>query len=160
MEKQIQEVEREIIDTFASISQSLGYSEVHGKIIAALIVSDGPISLEELAKKTRYSIGMISLSLDLLEVIGMIKRIKKPQDRKLYVKFEGDLVESIKTAIMLKIKKGISDVDENFRRHEEEVEKIKTEEGKKLLKNLQRLEKVTKRMQEYISGLNKVKIPE
>ncbi len=69
-----QNIEEHIYSTFASIASAIGYSEVHGRIIAALLVSDRPLSLEELSKKTNYSLAAISLSLDLLEIIGMIKK--------------------------------------------------------------------------------------
>lgn len=158
-EKKVAETESEIIDTFAEISKSLGYSEAHGKILAALLLSGKEICLEDLAKKTRYSPGMISLSLDLLEVIGLIKKVKKPQDRKLYIQFEGDLLEAMKTAIMIKLKKGLVEVGGSFVDYEKELEKLKSEEGKKLLENLRRLEKEAKRIEKYVSELGKVEIP-
>ncbi|HIJ98758.1 TPA: hypothetical protein H1005_02350 [archaeon] len=159
-EKSIHEIESEIIDTFASISQSLGYSEVHGKILAALLLSGKPLCLEVLAKKTRYSISMISLSTDLLEVIGLIKKSKKPNDRRLYLELSGDLVEALKTAIMLKLSKGFADVQANFSRYKEEI--MKTKGGKEkeyLLKSLERLEKETKRIEKYVAELSKIEIP-
>ncbi len=161
MEKTISEIEREIINTFASMSESLGYSEVHGKILAALIISGDVLSLEELAKKTRYSTSMISLSLDLLEVLGMLKKIKRPNDRKLYIQLDGDLVETIKTAIMLKISRGFSEVHENLDEYRNEIKNAKgsTEEKKKLLKNLGRLERESNRIKKYVEALSKVRIP-
>ena len=153
------EIEREIIDTFAEVSKSLGYSEVHGKILAALLLNKKELCLLDLSKKTRYSPGMISLSLDLLEVIGLIKKVKKPNDRRLYIVFEGDLLEAMKTAIMLKLKKGLTDVEGKFESYERSLEKAKGEDGKKLLDNLRSLKKEAKRIENYITVLGRVDIP-
>lgn len=152
-------IESEIIDVFASISGSLGYSEVHGKILAALLISGETLSLEKLAKKTRYSASMISLSLDLLEVLGMVKKVKKPGDRKLYLQLEGDLLESLKTAIMFKLIKGLAEIKSNFRQYREEIHKIDSKDKKKLLKSLKILETQIKRIGKYADRLSKVKIP-
>src|SRR3989338_7801721 len=78
-------IERHIYDTFSEVAASLGYSPLHGKIIAALIVHGKPMRLQELAQATGYSPSMVSLSLDLLEVLNIIKKVKKTADRKLSV---------------------------------------------------------------------------
>ena len=113
-----------------------------------------------IAKKTRYSISMISLSIDLLEVIGLIKKMKKPNDRRLYLEMTGDLVEALKTAIMLKLSKGFADVQTNFLRYKDEIGRTKSgAEKEHLLKSLERLEKETKRIEKYVSELSKIEIP-
>ena len=160
IERSVHEIESEVIDTFATISQSLGYSEVHGKILAALVLEGKPLCLEMIAKKTRYSISMISLSIDLLEVIGLIKKSKKSNDRRLYLEMSGDLLDALKTAIMLKLSKGFVDVQANFARYRDEIGKAKGGvEKEHLFKSLERLEKETKRIEKYVSELSKVGIP-
>jgi len=159
--KNITDIEKDIIDTFAEISQTLGYSEAHGRILAALMVSMKELSLDDLAKKTRYSTGMVSISLDLLEVLGIVKKIKKPQDRKLYVKMDGDLLEVLKTAIMLKLGKGFSEVQGSFSQYREKIKNVKGSKTEKdaLLRTLEKLEKETLRIGSYVDELSKVEIP-
>ena len=53
-------LEEDILATFSELASTLGYSPIHGKIIGALLVEGGPLSLQELAKRTKYSSGMIS----------------------------------------------------------------------------------------------------
>ncbi|MFO7872836.1 MAG: hypothetical protein R6U26_04365 [Candidatus Undinarchaeales archaeon] len=158
--KTLEDIESEIIDTFASISESLGYSEVHGKILAALLISDKALSLDQIANKTRYSSSMISLSLDLLEVIGMISKVKKSGDRKLYVKMDGDLLEALKTAVMLKLGKGFEDVSENLSTYRKKIKDMdkKPKKQKELLKGLKKLEQEAERIDKYIEKLSKVEI--
>ena len=71
------EIEEKILDRFAEVASSIGYSPLHGKIIGVLIVRGKPMSLQEVAKATGYSSSMVSLSLDLLELLGIIKKGKK-----------------------------------------------------------------------------------
>jgi len=159
MGKKAEEIEREIIDTFASASSFVGYSEAHGKIIGALIVSNGAMSLEEVAKKTGYSVSTISLSIDLLEVLGIVRRVKKRGDRRLYLELDGDILEALKAAVMLKVTKASLSAYESFERYKEEIGKMHGSEKAKLLKSLGRLEKEMKRMGLYLNELSKVKMP-
>lgn len=160
MRRKISEIETEIINSFAEASSFLGYSEVHSKIIAALLVSGKDISLETLAKRTSYSTSMISLSLDLLEVLGIIKKLKKQGDRKLYVELQGDLLPTLKTAVILKIQKGIIDGRKNFEEYRKEIAEIKNSDKKNLLKTLGRLENELSRIERYINRLAEVEVPE
>src|SRR3989338_6954511 len=100
-------IEEKIYSTFASIASSIGYSEVHGRIIAALLVSNRQLSLNEIAKKTGYSLAAISISLDLLEIVGMFKKIKNPKDRKVYARLEGDMIVGLRNAMLFKLQKEI-----------------------------------------------------
>ncbi|UCD07264.1 MAG: hypothetical protein JSW41_05580, partial [Candidatus Aenigmatarchaeota archaeon] len=85
-------LEEKIYSTFSDIASSIGYSPLHGKIIGVLLVRGREMSLQELAKETGYSASMISLSLDLLELLGVIKRVKKTGDRNLYIVLQRDLL--------------------------------------------------------------------
>ncbi|HIG96896.1 MAG TPA: hypothetical protein HA230_00945 [Candidatus Aenigmarchaeota archaeon] len=143
--------EEKIHSTFASVATSLGYSEVHGRIISALLVAGQPLSLEELTQQTKYSPASISLSLDLLEIIGIVKKMKDRGDRKLYAKLDGDLIEGLRSAMMLKLQKEITNtLDElNAIRNSD----IKTK------KAVAAVEKEVRRLQEYIKRLSEVPVP-
>jgi DNA-binding transcriptional regulator GbsR (MarR family) len=152
------EIEREIFSTFAEIATAIGYSEIHGRIIAALLVSDKKLSLNELAKKTGYSLSTISLSLDLLELLGMIKKIKKAGDRKLYVQLQANLLEGLKKAFLIRIQKSIDETLSKFEEYKEDLNKSKTKENKKVLDILKILESEVERVDKYISLLTKIKL--
>jgi len=145
-----EDVNDKIYSTFASVASSMGYNEVHGRIIAALLVAGRPLSLTELCKKTRYSPGSISLSLDLLEIVGIIRKIKKHGDRKLYVKIEGDLLDGLRKAFLFKLKKEITSTYNEFDRY-------KNKKGARKTINI--LEKEIKRFDKYVDNLSKVKLP-
>ena len=143
--------EEKIHSTFASVAASLGYSEVHGRIISALLVAGQPLSLEELTQQTKYSPASISLSLDLLEIIGIIKKMKDRGDRKLYAKLDGDLIEGVRNAMMLKLQKEITNTLD-------ELNAIRNSDTK-TKKAVAAVEKEVRRLQEYIQRLSEVPVP-
>jgi len=154
------QIEDKILSTFADVAATIGYSDLHGKIIAVLMVAQKPISLDDVAKKTGYSRPMISLSLDLLEVFGVVRKIKKTADRKLYVQLQGDLLECLRRAIMVKIQNSVSDSLRQFEQSRQALHGFKGTEKQKAMHSLTVLEKQIKRLDKYVAELSKVKLPE
>ena len=144
-------VEEKIHSTFAAVATSLGYSEVHGRIISALLVAGKPLCMDELTQQTKYSPASISLSLDLLEIIGIIRKMKDRGDRKLYARLDGDLIEGLRNAMMLKLQKEITSTLS-------ELSSIKNNDIK-TKKAVNTVEKEVKRLQEYIQRLSEVRVP-
>jgi DNA-binding transcriptional regulator GbsR (MarR family) len=147
------EIENKILSLFSRITSSLGYSQVHGKIIGILMIEGKPLSLQEISKRTRYSLGSISLSLDLLEFFGIIKKFKKSGERKVFVKLTGDLLIGLKNVVIFKIEKNAEDVINELEYYKKRVR------DKKTLKAIKVLEKETKRLKKYIEKISSVKIP-
>jgi len=160
MKKQAaKEIEVKILANFANVASSIGYSDVHGKIIGILLVEDKPIPLQELSRKVGYSSSMISLSLDFLELLGVVKKVKKSGDRKLYVEFQGDLLGCLKKAVLLKVQKSIIDSRSEFAQNRKALEAVKGSEQKKVLRTLNVLEKEINRLDSYISVLSEIDLP-
>lgn len=153
------DIEKKIFSTFAEVANSIGYSPIHGNIIGVLLVNDRPLSLQEIAKETGYSTSMVSISLDLLEVLGTIKKMKVSGDRKLYIALQGDLLEILKNAVLIKVKKSIADSLVDFKKSKEELQKYNSKEREKSMKKVDILEKEIKRLQGYIEILSEIKLP-
>ncbi|MEM5778252.1 MAG: hypothetical protein QXD43_00840 [Candidatus Aenigmatarchaeota archaeon] len=153
----IETIEKDIYASFATIASTIGYSEIHGRIIAALMVSGKKLSLQELAKKTGYSISTLSLSLDLLEFFGMIKKVKNVGDRKLYIELQGNLLEGLKRAFIVKIQKSISDSLNKFNEYKKILKKSKDKNRKNVINVLNILENEIKKLDKYINVLSKLK---
>jgi len=151
------EIENDIYSTFAGIASAIGYSEVHGRIIAVLLVEQEPLSIQEISKKTGYSLSSISSSLDLLEIFGMIKKIKKPADKKLYVKLEGDILNGLKRAFTVKIQKNVTETLDKFNEYEKQLKGKKN--AIKTLQTLKALKKEVQRLDRYVSILSKINLP-
>jgi DNA-binding transcriptional regulator GbsR (MarR family) len=146
----MQDINDKIYSTFSAVATSLGYSEVHGRIISCLLVEDKTLSLEELSTLTGYSPGSISLSLDLLELVGMVKKIKNKGDRRLFVRLDGDLLEGLRNALLFKLKKEIT-------RTLDELGVIQT--NKKSKKTITSIEQELRRLDEYVKRLSEVPLP-
>ncbi|MDQ1276209.1 MAG: hypothetical protein QG610_1784 [Euryarchaeota archaeon] len=69
-----------------------GLDEITSRIIAVLFIEPEDISLEELAKKTGYSLSAVSTSAKFLGSIGLIKKFRKPGSKKVYLFMEKDIV--------------------------------------------------------------------
>ena len=153
------EIQKKIYSTFASVASSIGYSPLHGKIIGVLLVKNRPISLQELGKETGYSISMLSLSLDFLEVLGVIKKVKKEADRKLYVSLGGDLLECLKRAITIKIERSIGSSLAEFEESKKELAKLEGKEKIEVERTLEILENQIKRLNRYVRLLAEISLP-
>ena len=153
------DIQNKIYSTFAAVASSIGYSPLHGKIIGVLLVKNKPISLQDLAKETGYSASMLSLSLDFLEVLGVIKKVKKEADRKLYVSLGGDLLECLKRAITIKIEKSIESSLTEFVTSKADIEKLKGSDKQEILNSLQILEDQIKRLNKYVRLLAEIRLP-
>jgi len=152
-------LEEKIYSTFSDVASSIGYSPLHGKIIGVLLVQGREMSLQEIARETGYSLSMISLSLDLLELLGVIKRVKKTGDRNLYIVLQGDLLGCLKNAIILRVKKSIDSTLSDFDKSRGDLKRLKGDERRKMLKTLNVLEKEIKRLGKYINLLSKTRLP-
>lgn len=152
-------VEEKIYSTFSDVASSIGYSPLHGRIIGVLLVEGGEMSLQELARKTGYSASMISLSLDLLELLGVIKKLKKTGDRNLYIALQGDLLECLKNAIILRVSKSIDSTLSDFRKSRADLGRLESGERRKMLKTLNVLEGEIKRLERYVRLLSGIRLP-
>lgn len=155
----VKALKNELYSSFSSIASLIGYSEVHGRIIAALTASGEALSLQELATETGYSSSSISTSLDLLEVLDMISKIKRPGDRKLYVQLEGDLLEGLRKAILLRAQRGIDGALEEFDDYETRLKNIENGEDKEKVENILRtLRGELRRLDEYLQVLDEIQL--
>ncbi len=145
--------------TFGDVAKTIGYSPIHGKIIAALVANNKRMSLQKLAMETGYSTLMISLSLDLLEMMGVVRKSRKTGDRNLYVSLQGDLLETLKNAIMMRISKSIVATIDDFRDNRKELEELPEEVRKRAEKSIAILEKEVKRLERYVNILSGARLP-
>ncbi|MBU0952940.1 MAG: hypothetical protein KKA90_00770 [Nanoarchaeota archaeon] len=158
-ENELTQVKRRILETFGEVANSIGYSPLHGQVIGVLLIKGEPVSLQKLASETGYSTSTLSLSLDLLEVLGVIKKIKKTGDRRLYIQLHGDLLGALKKAIMLRLEKSITSSLNEFKDCKERIARLSGEEKEKLVHSIDILEGHIKRLESYVDILSKMELP-
>ncbi len=156
---EIRDIERRILETFSELAKSIGFSPIHGNIIGSLIIGGGSMSLQEMSKKTGYSISMISLSMDFLEVLGIVRKMKKSRDRRLYIELNGDLLESLKKIFLMRVKKGISGSLADFESAKEQLARTQGDGKKDVMSAIEMLEKEIRRLDRYMTLLSGMKLP-
>jgi DNA-binding transcriptional regulator GbsR (MarR family) len=147
------DINKRIYSTFAGVASSLGFSEVHGTIIGAVLVANKPLSLQDLAKSTGYSLSSVSISIDLLELVGIVRKVRNQGDRKIYVKLEGDLLDTLKKAFLLKMQKEINATKTELENYTNVSKNPNTTRTLKILKA------EVDRLQKYIVKLSEIGIP-
>ena len=153
-------IKDKLYSSFANVAALMGYSEVHGRIIAALTAANSPVSLGDLAKETGYSLSSISTSLDLLEVLGMVRKVKVSGDRRVYVQLDGDLLEGMKRAIVMKGQKGVENAFKEFTHYEAALASLpEGEERDKIANVVTVLRSELERLQLYLDLLSGIQLP-
>ncbi len=87
--------EKELHSLLVNIGRQKGANMLMSTIMAEVFANPEEISLEELAKRTGYSLSSVSNAINSLEHTGKIRRVKKPGSRKVFVTFEKNLTKSL-----------------------------------------------------------------
>jgi len=88
----------QFIQLMTENAKTNGLDEATARIVAVLFLEPKELSLEELAKKSGYSLSSTSTSIKFMEASWMITKFKKPHSKKIYLKIENDIM-----SVMLKI---------------------------------------------------------
>jgi DNA-binding transcriptional regulator GbsR (MarR family) len=85
------DLEKEILEFGVGMFESFGLEELTAKLLTILYFSPSEVSMDELAKKTGYSLSSVSNKLKMLEDIW-VQKSKKPGTKKIFYYMEKDLV--------------------------------------------------------------------
>jgi DNA-binding transcriptional regulator GbsR (MarR family) len=77
-----EEVERRIIDACVQCAKIKGYSDACGVLRGTLFLADQPMSLDDLVARTGYSKSTVCLNMNLMENLGLAKRVVIPGDKR------------------------------------------------------------------------------
>ncbi len=84
MTKDITKIEKDFIDNTGRISKQWGLGEPAGRVWGALLFANSSLSQKEIAKKTGYSLSLVSPSLKILDNLNMIRPIRGDGREKSY----------------------------------------------------------------------------
>ncbi|MGA3012047.1 MAG: hypothetical protein ABSD72_17460 [Terracidiphilus sp.] len=93
------EARERMIDNLSRISEFWGFSRAMGGIYAALYLSPGPLSLDELIPIVGVTKGAISTNIRALEQLGMVHRHLRTGDRKDYYEADTEFWKIVKTIL-------------------------------------------------------------
>jgi DNA-binding transcriptional regulator GbsR (MarR family) len=97
---------RHIIDACVQFAKSKGYSDACGVLRGSLFFADEPLSLDDLAEKTGYSKSTVCLNMNLLENLGVAKRVVVPGDKRSRYVLVTD-PNSMKASLLTNIKREV-----------------------------------------------------
>ena len=88
-----QTIDKEFIEIFKEISLHQGFDHLMSEIYGLIYISNEEISLDEVSKKTGYSLASISNKVKFMENVGLITRFTKPGSRKIYLSVEKNILK-------------------------------------------------------------------
>ena len=97
--KNLDEARERTIGNLSRISEFWGYPRAMGGLFAALYLSPGPVSLDDLAPMVGITKGAVSTNIRALEQLGMAHRRLRPGDRKDYYEADTDFWKIAKTVL-------------------------------------------------------------
>lgn len=133
----VEEAKRIMMEHFANTAGRFGLNELYGYIYGVLFFEDEPMSLGEIADRTGYSLSHVSTALKLLESIGLVRRVKKPGDKRAYFTAIKNIREWRKEAYYRKIAEDVQQTRENLLRALEELEGEDGEEVERIRKRIE-----------------------
>jgi DNA-binding transcriptional regulator GbsR (MarR family) len=95
----ITEARQRMIENLSQIGEFWGYSRAMGGLYAALYLSPGPVSLDDLVPIVGVTKGAISTNVRALEQLGMVHRHVRAGDRKDYYEADTDFWKIAKTVL-------------------------------------------------------------
>ena len=129
-----------------------GFDSISSKIIGVLFIETKEISLEDIAKKTGYSLSAVSTAMKGLDSLHVIKRIKKPGSRKVFFYLDKNIISAgvqvLKTKyekVMLPSKKALPEIIEEYKFFDDsEISKKELEIVENYYQQLIKMENVIK----------------
>ena len=159
----VSKVDSEVEELFLRIGSAYGAQPVLSKVIFTLFVCEDEIGMDELAKRTGYSLASISNCVRMLENLGCIVRSSKPGSRRVFVRAEDDLRRALRKAIITKyelqvkpLKEGLPVLEAKYREIAEGGGGKESTVAGKRIKRLKEMEKRIVRFDRAASMLLKV----
>lgn len=98
----MEDIRNDFIDTSGEMAERYGLTRVAGLLKGLLLLSPGPLSLDDMAERLEVSKASVSTNIRLLERWKAVRRVFNRGDRKNYYELRGDLWE-IETEIVTTI---------------------------------------------------------
>ncbi len=99
MHKSLLAVNESTVAGVGRLAHFFGFSEVMGRLYGTLLLSPGPLSLDDLASGLKISKGSVSMNMRSLERWGMAKEVWMRGERKKFYAAEPDLWQVIRNVL-------------------------------------------------------------
>ncbi|HIQ38904.1 MAG TPA: ArsR family transcriptional regulator [Methanothermococcus okinawensis] len=149
----MEEIKKTIIELFSDIAEIHGHSKSLGKIYAILYLADKPLCIEDIVKELGMSKGNVSMNLNKLVDIGLVKKIWIKGDRKNYYKCVGSF-SSYKDIVKRKYET-ISNACEKLEKLKKKYNIDENDSISKKLRHIERMREVSRRVLEVLEKIDK-----
>jgi DNA-binding transcriptional regulator GbsR (MarR family) len=150
----------EFIEVMVEIQRAKGLDELSSKLMGILFIEPEEISLDDLAKRTGYSLSAVCTAMKFLEKVGAVKRLKKPGSRKIYFFMEKDM-SSMLTEIVRRLEKNVmmlkSRIPGIIERYKQEKSKSSKEELRIVENHYKQLLVFERMMKKWLKSLRSLK---
>jgi len=85
-----------VIESGVQMAKMWGISDAAGALKGSLILAEGPMSMDDLVEETGYSKSTVSTNMTFLENQGVVRRVRKPGDKRNYYVAMQDMEEAFK----------------------------------------------------------------
>lgn len=99
MHKSLDTVNESTVAGLGRLARFFGFSDVMGRLYGVLMLTPGPLSLDELAETLEISKGSVSMNMRSLERWGMAKEVWMRGERKKYYAAESDLWQVVRNVL-------------------------------------------------------------
>lgn len=125
-----------MLDGLGQLASYFGFSKVMGQLYAALLLTDGPLSLDELMERLDISKASVSMNMRTLEHMGMVRQVwlRGRSGRRKYYEAETDFLQVIANILngreMRDVERALSVMEDNAQRLSEAMPTMSEEERK------------------------------
>ena len=95
-------INEDFIELYQTIGRSFGLDDVFNMIFAKLYIEPNEVAMDDLADETGYSLASICNKVKMLEAMGIIKKMRKPGSKKIFLYIEKDFSKLIKEHLVKK----------------------------------------------------------
>jgi DNA-binding transcriptional regulator GbsR (MarR family) len=111
----------EVADAVGALMEFWGFKRVMGRVWATLYLGDEPLAAAELCERLEISTGAASMTLSELEHWGVVRRSRKPGDRREYFEAETDVWKMVSRVLRERELKQVERALEVFERARQEL---------------------------------------
>jgi DNA-binding transcriptional regulator GbsR (MarR family) len=149
-ERELKKIDKELENLLLKTNGDIYPSKVFNKMMFILLISEDEISMEKLAKKTKYSLASLSIAIKQAEKLDFVERIPHKGTKRVYVKAKDNFYNLVKKSIEKKHKKLIPQIKKL-----KEIEKKYKKQKLNVTKRIQFINDI-ERMEEKIKKINKI----
>jgi len=150
------EIDKDFIEMYQGFGTAMGLDNLFITLFAKLYIEPEELAMDELAKETGYSLASVSNKVKMLEAMGIVKKIRKPGSKKIFLYAEKDFLKMTKNHLVKEeencinlVKAKLPDIIKKYKN------KVKTERAKGKLRILENYYNQILKFESLIANIRK-----